>query len=450
MSAPTVHWLGAPVPPSLKRLLTSAGFGLSTSGGEGPTVYAGARPQRAEGRGWVWAPETKVSLSELREVTRAGAIDVVRRDVTGWEARVLSAVVALSTAEPPLPPAPGFVAESAVMKQVLRRVLTAAQSSMPVLLTGETGTGKELAARLVHRWSPRRAKTFVPINCAAIPNELMEGELFGYVRGAFSGAARDYDGQLMAGHGGVVFLDEIDETPHALQVKLLRVLEDRVVSRLGENVWRTVDFRLVAATNRDLKALIADGTFGDDLYERLSTIQIELPPLRERLDDLPALVKQLLARYASEEGEWKDRPRVTDCTDEALELLRAYPWPGNVRELKNVIFGALVAKRHGTALVVSDLPRRLLTGEAPRARYVSPGPIEARIAEGSMDLSAAVEELERVALSAALRRANGNAAEAARLLGRVGRGQAKDPGGTVRTMMKRLGVAAPSPRNGDE
>src|SRR5262249_23958835 len=158
---------------------------------------------------------------------------------------------------------------------------------MAVLLTGETGTGKEMLARLIHQWSPRRERAFVPINCAAIPNELMEAELFGYARGAFSGAVPAYEGQLAAAAGGTVFLDEIHETPLALQVKLLRVLEDRVVNRLGENTWRRIDFRIVAATNRELAPLIDSGVFGADLYERLAIVTIELPPLRERLEDLP-------------------------------------------------------------------------------------------------------------------------------------------------------------------
>src|SRR4029077_9350734 len=159
-----------------------------------------------------------------------------------------------------------------------RQAARVAQTSMAVLLTGETGTGKEETARLIHTWSARRDRRFVPINCAAIPDDLMEAELFGYARGAFSGAVQAYDGQRMAAEGGTVLLDEIDDTPLATQVKLLRVLEDRVVSRLGENVWHEVNFRLVAATNRDLRALIEQGLFGEDLYERLAIARIHLAP----------------------------------------------------------------------------------------------------------------------------------------------------------------------------
>src|SRR6185295_17614084 len=205
-------------------------------------------------------------------------------------------------AEPAVPAADHIVQVSAASRAVLRQAARVAQTAMAALITGETGTGKEVTARLIHDWSPRRARQFVPINCAAIPNELMEAELFGYARGAFSGAVQRYDGQLMAAAGGSVFLDEIDDTPLETQVKLLRVLEDRVVSRLGENVWHEVNFRLLAATNRDLRTLIEQGLFGEDLYERLAIVRIHLPPLRERLDDLPHLARHFMDRFAREQG----------------------------------------------------------------------------------------------------------------------------------------------------
>jgi transcriptional regulator with GAF, ATPase, and Fis domain len=279
----------------------------------------------------------------------------------------------------------------------------------------------------------------VPVNCAGIPNELMEGELFGYVRGAFSGATRDYDGQLAAGEGGTVFLDEIDDTPVALQNKLLRVLEDRVISRLGEPTGRRVDFRVVAASNRDLTLLVERGQFGGDFYERLATVQVTLPPLRERLEDLPPLLAQLFARFYLEDPLAAKRHRVEGCTPEALEVLRAYPWPGNVRELRNVVFGALVGKRSGGELLVSDLPRRLWASRRQAGEgLVSAEAVAARVASGRMNLRVERERLERMALEAALQQAGGNAAGAARLLGEVGRGAARDPGGTVRTMIRRL------------
>jgi transcriptional regulator with GAF, ATPase, and Fis domain len=384
--------------------------------------------------GWVWLTGERPAPKLLQAAVDLGALDVITVE-QDWGQRLLARLEETLTPEPPLPPVKDFVAESSAAKALLRKLHQAAQTAMPVLLTGETGTGKELASRLIHQWSVRRARTFVPINCSAIPNELMEGELFGYVRGAFSGATRDYDGQLTAGEGGTVFLDEIDDTPMVLQNKLLRVLEDRVISRLGENVWKKVDFRVVAASNRDLKRLIDRGEFGADLFERLSTVQVVLPPLRERLDDLPALVKQLVDRFYAEDPLASKRGRVSHVTSEALELLRAYAWPGNIRELRNVVFGALVSKRTGDSLLVSDLPRRLW---APVDHGGEDASLETRLASGSFNLRREVEALERHALALALKRSNGNAAEAARLLGEVGRGAAKDPGGTVRTMMKRL------------
>jgi two-component system NtrC family response regulator len=435
---PTFQWRGE----GLKALTASLGARGWTEGRSGPLVVRTARaaelPQTPGGP-WVWVCGERVGPALLQAAVDAGALDVIVAE-GAWEQRVLARLDESVAVEEPLPAVKGFVADSAAAKDLLRRLHLAAQSSMPVLLTGETGTGKELAARFLHQWSARAKRTFVPINCSAIPNELMEGELFGYVRGAFSGAARDYDGQLAAAEGGTVFLDEIDDTPVVLQNKLLRVLEDRVISRLGENVWSKVDFRVVAATNRDLKGLIARGQFGADLFERLSTVQVVLPPLRERLDDLPALTRLLVENFYVEDPLAAKRARVREVTSEALDLLRAYAWPGNVRELRNVIFGALVTKRSGEALLVSDLPRRLWARSA-RGGASDESELESRIASGRFNLRRELEQVERRALDIALRRTNGNAAEAARLLGEVGRGSAKDPGGTVRTMMKRLGVA---------
>lgn len=413
------------------------------------TVVCSARP-RLEGAPksgpWVWLCEQAVPVDMLRLAVEQGAVDVFHKGSRDWEARLLRRLEE-SLVEAPAPRVPAtFIAHSAAAKALLAQLAQAARTSMPVLLTGETGTGKEVAARLIHEWSERRSHTFVPINCAAIPDELMEGELFGYAKGAFSGAVHGYDGLVSAAEGGTVLLDEIDDTPHALQSKLLRVLEDRVISRLGENAWRKVDFRILAATNRDLKQLIERGLFGEDLYERLATVQLHLPPLRERQEDVEPLVLHWLERYYAVEAPAPDHPRVRSATSEALEVLRAYPWPGNIRELRNAIYGALVAKRAGDELLLSDLPRRLWQRErANTSALVSAQEVERRVASGTMNLRAELERLERLALQAALRRAGGNASEAARLLGEVGRGRAKDPGGTVRTMMKRLGA---SPRGG--
>jgi DNA-binding NtrC family response regulator len=406
----------------------------------------GARsPRRAPGGvPWIWLASAPVAVEAAAAAVVAGAYDVIDAKGAGAAALIAKRLDELASVEPPVPATDLFVAESSAARAVLRDVARAARTSMPVLLTGETGTGKEVAARLLHEWSPRRQRRFVPINCAAIPNELIEAELFGYARGAFTGSVRAYDGQLTAAEGGTVFLDEVDDTPLPFQVKLLRVLEDRVVSRIGDNSWQVVDFRILAASNRDLVPLCAAGAFGADLYERLAIVSIRLPALRERIADLPALVRHFARRFYAGEPDASKRHEVAQATDAALAALAAYPWPGNIRELRNVVFEALVNKRGGDELLLSDLPRRVLrreTGRAPTdGSAVNAAAVRQAIAAKRFDMRAAITELERVALEAALAASDGSAAEAARLLGRVGRGSAHDPGGTVRAMMRRLGV----------
>ena len=378
-----------------------------------------------------------VDDSRRRQAVLRGAYAVVSLTEPDAAARVIARLEELLTVpqEPAVPP--HLVAQSAASRRILAQIARVAPTSMPVLITGETGTGKEVAARLLHAWSPRQQQRFVPINCAAIPDELMEAELFGYARGAFSGAVQRYDGQLMAAAGGTVFLDEIDDTPLATQTKLLRVLEDRVVSRLGENVWHEVDFRLLAATNRDLRPLIHAGLFGADLYERLAIVTIQLLPLRKRSEDLPALARHFMQRFAQEQS----RPEVTAVAPDALNALLAYPWPGNIRELRNVIYQTLVYKRAGTELLLSDLPRRILTrgADLEQDTSIDRDAVSRKVERGAMNLKEEVLTLQRIAIEEALKRTGGNAAQAARLLGEVGRGVARDPGGTLRAMMRRLG-----------
>jgi DNA-binding NtrC family response regulator len=385
---------------------------------------------------WIWVSTARVDAPGARAAVLAGAYAVVSLTVPDAAAQIVQRLRELLVSDVTVVPPEHVVTESEVSRHIVAQVARVAATSMPVLLTGETGTGKEVFARLLHDWSPRRGKRFVPINCAAIPNELMEAELFGYARGAFSGAVQRYDGQLMAAAGGTVFLDEIDDTPLETQTKLLRVLEDRVVSRLGENVWHEVDFRILAATNRDLRQLIAEGFFGADLYERLAIVTIQLAPLRERLQDLPALARHFMARFAREQN----RPEVTAITDDALAVLLAYPWPGNIRELRNVIYETLVYKRAGTEILLSDLPKRMLApgrdGDSELGVYRDA--VSRKIERGTMSLRDEVAALQRTAIEEALRRSRGNAAQAARLLGEVGRGVARDPGGTLRAMMRRL------------
>jgi len=400
------------------------------------TTTAAKTPATHAERGrWLWISAAPVPAARATDAVLRGAYDAISLARPGALDAILARIDEMLTPEPAAPPAAHLVQESAASRAVLRQASRVAHTSMSVLLTGETGTGKEVMARQIHAWSSRRDRRFVPINCAAIPDDLMEAELFGYARGAFSGAVQAYDGLLMAAAGGSVFLDEIDDTPLETQVKLLRVLEDRVVSRLGENVWHEVDFRILAATNRDLEPLVASGRFGADLYERLAIVRIHLAPLRERIEDLPGLARHFIDRFTREQ----QRAAIDSIRADALRALAAYPWPGNIRELRNVLFETLVYKRAGRELLPSDLPARILRRSDAGDTLVDRGRLRQRLRTGRLDLRREIRALERGALDAALEESGGNAAEAARLLGTVGRGTSRDPGGTVRAMKRRLG-----------
>ena len=445
---PSVVAQGAPLPRKLAAALREIGVRFEPAAVAAATLIvtrrAAAPARPSSPRPWLWLPPGSVAIEAAAAATLAGAYDVIPCDAPAAAERIARRLGELGEPAPApvLAEASGIVAASAATRAALAAIARAARTSMPVLLTGETGTGKDLAARLLHQRSARAHQQFVPINCAAIPNELIEAELFGYVRRAFSGAVHDYDGQLTAAAGGTVFLDEVDDTPKTLQVKLLRVLEDRVVSRLGENEWHRVDFRVVAATNRDLAELVRRGEFGGDLYQRLAIVQIHMPPLRDRLDDLPALVAHFVERFRGEEPG--ARP-VRSISPAALAVMARYPWPGNVRELRNVVFHSLVGKRGGDELLLSDLPEHVVRGQpadaaAAGGAIIDDAALAARLDAGRLNLRALRDQLERTALGLALERAGGSPARAARLLGEVGRGGARDPGGTVRAMMRRLGV----------
>lgn len=298
----------------------------------------------------------------------------------------------------------------ASMRNAADLIKKVAPSSGPVLVTGETGTGKELAARCIHNRSPRRTGLFVPLNCAALPAELVESELFGHVRGAFTGAARDRQGKFEIADGGSLFLDEIGDMPLALQAKLLRVLEEAVIEPIGTNRRVAVDVRVIAATNQDLEDAIANKRFRSDLYYRLNTFELHLPPLRERAGDVDLLAPLFLERFAREIGKAPVR-----LSDDALALLRRYQWPGNVRELRNLMERVAVL---GTEPVVTDRFFRAMVQAppAPRADTTGTGD-EPSDPEAALPLGEAVERFERRMILGALHATNDNKAEAARRLG---------------------------------
>jgi two-component system response regulator AtoC len=296
-----------------------------------------------------------------------------------------------------------LIAVSPAMQGVIDIVKQVAPTRSSVLLTGETGTGKEVVARAIHQLSPRYDKLFVPLNCAAIPAELLESELFGHTRGAFTGAQGERVGKFELANGGTLFLDEIGDMAYSLQAKLLRVLQEGVIERLGSNKRIPVDVRVLSSTNRDLSAALRDGAFREDLYYRLNVFHIHLPPLRERRADIVALATFFLARFAKELG----RSPLTLAPD-ADALLQEYAWPGNVRELQNVM------ERAAVLISGSEVDRGFF-------RMLLPGPRPAEAASEPvaevMPLEPAVEELERKLILRALAATQDNKAEAARLLG---------------------------------
>jgi transcriptional regulator with PAS, ATPase and Fis domain len=304
--------------------------------------------------------------------------------------------------------------------QVLRSV---ADTHSTVLVTGETGTGKELVASAIHKASRRAEKPFVALNCAAIPDSLIESELFGHTRGAFTGAVAAREGRLLAAHGGTLFLDEIGDMPLAAQAKLLRVLQDKQVTPLGADRGVPVDVRIVAATHRDLEDMVEQGTFRRDLFFRLSVIRVELPALRERQDDIGALARHFLVQTAASVGR-----TVSELADDAVALLAEHSWPGNVRELANVMERAVVLKHDDGPIEAADITiatkRRFGKGTGS-VRAVQPAPVAVPsppVADGSGDgeglnLRSAVDNVEQRLIRIALERTAGNRTEAAALLG---------------------------------
>ncbi|MDX1395877.1 MAG: sigma-54 dependent transcriptional regulator [Gemmatimonadota bacterium] len=299
----------------------------------------------------------------------------------------------------PLAPIPGFVAASRTMEGVFELIRRGAPAKHPILVTGESGTGKELAARSVHALSGR--DPFVPVNCGALPENLLESELFGHEKGAFTGADRSRRGLFEAADGGTLFLDEIGDLPLALQPKLLRVLEDGEVRRVGATSSVKVDVRLISATNKDLEEEVAAGRFREDILWRIDVFPIRLPPLRERRADIPLIAEHLLGELAREAGA-VESPRFSP---DAMALLTAYAWPGNVRELRNAI-GRAVTLATGGDIAPDHLPEKIRRDAGAAA-----------IVTGAADRHLSLRELERVYVLEVLERAGGNRSRAAELLG---------------------------------
>ncbi|MCM2264068.1 MAG: sigma-54 dependent transcriptional regulator [Desulfuromonadales bacterium] len=291
-----------------------------------------------------------------------------------------------------------LIGNSDAMRQVLEIVRRAAPSEATVLLTGESGTGKELVARAIHQASERSNRPFVAVNCAAIPADLLESELFGHVRGAFTGAVSDRAGKFEQADGGTLFLDEVGELPAILQPKLLRALQEQEIEPVGGKQKR-IDVRVVAATNRNIEAALSTGEFREDLYYRLAVITVELPPLRARRDDIPLLVRHFLAKHAAAELQ---------VSDAAMAVLSSYAWPGNVRELGNAIQRMIVLRR-GARLEVEDLPAKI-RGEASGSRNLTEGVVQLP------DDGYSLEALEREVVMQALVRNHWNQSRAAAFL----------------------------------
>jgi len=295
-----------------------------------------------------------------------------------------------------------MVGKSPIMQEVFRRLRLAAQGEVTVLLTGESGTGKELVARAIHALSARSDRPFFAINCSAIPETLLESELFGHVKGSFTGAVRDKVGVFQAADGGTLFLDEIGDTSPLLQLKLLRVLQEGEFRRVGDDKGIKIDVRLITATNKDVKNLLASGTMREDFYYRIHVFEITLPSLRERREDIPLLVQHFIT-----EGSKTRQHPVTDIANDAMQHLMNYAWPGNVRELKNAMEHAFVTVS-GDVLTILDLPPELRTHQQESKHMASPASL----------VSLTPEQVEsRRRIVEALGQTNGSKSQAAKILG---------------------------------
>ncbi|MBA4283910.1 MAG: sigma-54-dependent Fis family transcriptional regulator [Xanthomonadaceae bacterium] len=341
------------------------------------------------------------------ESLKAGAFDFVSKPIDLGQLRKLvdTALKLRATVEAD---DGGLLGHTPVIDALRALIDRLARSQAPVHITGESGTGKELVARLIHSRSPRGDAPFVPVNCGAIPAELMESEFFGHLKGSFTGATRDKAGLFQAAEGGTLFLDEVGDLPLHMQVKLLRALQERAVRPVGGETEVAVNVRVISATHKDLGALTAAGSFRQDLYYRLNVIEVRTPSLRDRQDDIPLLADAILARLARANG-LDSAPRL-DAS--ALARLRDYPFPGNVRELENVLERA-VTLSDGSRIAAADLRLR----SDPPAVAVAPAALHSAAPTAASDLEGQMEDIERRAIIEALEKARYNKTRAAALLG---------------------------------
>jgi two-component system response regulator AtoC len=357
------------------------------------------------------------------------------------ERAALTRAAAHETADAAPAAAPAnLIAAAPAMRQLLEQVRAVAPFQTTVLITGETGTGKEMVARALHQMSPRAGRALVALNCAAVPEQLLEDELFGHVKGAFTGAQGGRKGRFELADGGTLFLDEIGEMSLPLQSKLLRVLQEREFERLGSSQTVKVDVRVVAATSADLQKRIDKGTFRPDLYYRLNVVHLRLPPLRERREDIRPLALHLLAKFCDNVGL-----PAKEIRDDAWKALHGYGWPGNVRQLQNAVERAAALTGAATEIVLQDLPEEVRDGAAvtlpPPRPAEAPAP-EPRLRAEGVDFDAVISEVERDLLMQALDRAGGNKMRAAQLLNMKRT--------TFVEKLKRLQGGAPPPTPEDE
>jgi two-component system, NtrC family, response regulator AtoC len=301
----------------------------------------------------------------------------------------------------------GIIGRSRAMRDLFQVLETVAGTSSTILVTGETGTGKELVARAIHHNSPRKAYRFIALNCSAIPETLLEAELFGHVRGAFTGAVDSRPGRLEQANRGTLLLDEVGTMSPALQMKLLRVLQEREFERVGDSHTIRVDVRVIAATNSDLGRLVTEGSFREDLYYRLNVIPIQLPPLRDRKEDVPLLVSHFLERLGRD--QLPPRPAMT-VSQQAMRRLMSYSWPGNVRQLENALERAVALSSGRSQIELADLPNEI------RQSVEAPVPRQFALPEEGLDFQEYIRGIERELIQQSLERADGNKGQAARLL----------------------------------